>query len=114
GYDARLGPLLRSRGAVLDQAGLTAAERAANLAGSMWCPDDGLRRLARWRERVQVVVCDDVLTTGATAREAQRALEAVGVVVLAVATVAATARRVPPAAHRGSSGVPLSSRPRTD
>jgi predicted amidophosphoribosyltransferase len=89
--------LLRLRPGVADQAGLDAGGRAANLAGSMWVPGAGLRRAAGSRaagsRAVRVVVCDDVLTTGATAREAQRALAAVGVPVAAVATVAATRRR---------------------
>ncbi len=84
-------PLLRSRGGVRDQAGLSAVERAANLAGSLWCPTAALRRFAGQPGRV--IVCDDVLTTGATAREAQRALAASGLDVSAIATVAATARR---------------------
>ncbi|WP_432479370.1 ComF family protein [Nocardioides sp. GXQ0305] len=91
--DARVAPLLRSRGGVRDQAGLTAEERAANLTGSMWCPTGRLRRWAGHPARV--VVCDDVLTTGATAREAQRALAASGLVVDGIATVAATRRRWP-------------------
>ena len=79
----------------MDQAGLGAAQRAANLAGSMFCPDERLRRLASRRARTRIVLCDDVVTTGATLREAQRALEAVGLTVSAVAAVAATRRRIP-------------------
>jgi predicted amidophosphoribosyltransferase len=97
GYDAVAARMLRSRPGVLDQAGLGAAARAANLAGSMHCPTAALRRLAGRRPRATLVVCDDVLTTGATAREAQRALESVGLTVAAVAAVAATRRR-----HGGS------------
>jgi predicted amidophosphoribosyltransferase len=79
-----LGLLLPS-GRVQDQSGLGAEDRAANLAGSMVCrrrPPCG-----------PVVVVDDVLTTGSTVREAQRALEEAGVRVAGIATVAATRRR---------------------
>lgn len=100
GEEVVVARLLRTRRGLLDQAGLDAAGRAANLAGSMTCPSTGLRRLARRSRGATVVVCDDVLTTGATAREAQRALEAVGLEVAAVAAVAATRRRVPPGAGR--------------
>lgn len=93
GHDVVVRRLLRLRPGVVDQAGLDSAARAANLAGSMTCPGPELRRLARLRPRARLVVCDDVLTTGATAREAQRALEAVGLTVHAVAAVAATRRR---------------------
>jgi predicted amidophosphoribosyltransferase len=74
-------------GRVRDQAGLSAAERAANLAGSMACR----RRFSTDHDGLLVVV-DDVITTGATLREAQRALEDAGVRVDAVAAVAATRR----------------------
>lgn len=87
--------LLRLRPGVADQAGLSATDRHHNLAGSMAIRTRALARLRRRVRRARVVVCDDVLTTGATAREAQRALEAVGVPVFAVATVAATRRRRP-------------------
>jgi predicted amidophosphoribosyltransferase len=81
--------LLRSRGRVRDQAGLSAGERAANLRGAFACPRPG------HPGDPSVVVVDDVLTTGATAREAQRALEEAGHDVLGIATVAATRRRHP-------------------
>lgn len=93
-YDVGTARLLRVRPGLVDQAGLDAGARAANLSGSMAVSGDVLRRLARRRPRAHVVVCDDVLTTGATLREAQRALESVGLPVLAAATVAATARKV--------------------
>lgn len=94
-YDVSQAPLLVSSRRVVDQAGLSASERARNLAGSMSCPSPGVWRLARRRARARVVICDDVLTTGATAVEAQRALSAVGLSPIAVATVAATRRRIP-------------------
>lgn len=96
GRDIQVAPLLRLRPGVLDQAGLDAAGRAANLVGSLTVPTARLRRLARSTPRAHLVVCDDVLTTGATLREAQRALAAVGLTVHGHAVVAATVRRRPP------------------
>ncbi len=98
GVDASYALLLRTRRGLADQAGLDAASRAANLAGALRVHPPALRRLAAAAERgrsrpAHVVVCDDVLTTGATAAEAQRALRAVGLPPLAVAAVAATRRR---------------------
>ena len=96
---------LRTRTRVRDQAGLGAGDRRANLDGAF-----DSRRPAGPAAR-PVVVVDDVLTTGSTAREAQRALEAAGHTVLGIATVAATRRlssgstvparraREPPAYH---------------
>jgi predicted amidophosphoribosyltransferase len=87
--------LLAVTGPVLDQAGLDARQRAANLAGSMAVRPRARQVIAARGVPVSVVVCDDVLTTGATAREAQRALEEGGLRVRAVVTVAATRRRLP-------------------
>ena len=95
GHDVHAVRLLRQRVRVDDQAGLDAAARAANLAGLDGLPERG--PCGAWpgaRPEALVVVCDDVLTTGATAREAQRALEASGLTVLAVATAAATRKRI--------------------
>lgn len=88
-------PLLRQRGVVADQAGLDLEGRRRNREGSLAVRAEVRDRLARARRGrpVVVVVVDDVLTTGATVREAQRALEAGGVPVRGVAVLAATRRR---------------------
>jgi predicted amidophosphoribosyltransferase len=95
GADVVVSRLLRQRDLVADQAGLSADERAANLAGTMAVHSPRLRGVARSGVPVTAVVCDDVLTTDSTAREAQRALEEIGVRVAAICCVAATRRRVP-------------------
>lgn len=98
GRPARAVPLLRLRQGVLDQSGLDREGRAANLAGAMWCPSPGLVRQARRPGPWWVVVCDDVLTTGSTGREAQRALTEVGAPPVALCVVAASRLRAPPGA----------------
>ena len=85
--------VLRQHAPVEDQSGLNASQRAANLAGSMRVRPAAREALARTGAPVSVLVCDDVLTTGATAREAQRSLEESGLRVRAVVTVAATRKR---------------------
>jgi predicted amidophosphoribosyltransferase len=96
GYAATAYPLLRPHGRVADQVGLTAAERFANLDGTLRCDTRAVRTLRARHRAVRVVVCDDVLTTGATVREAQRALAAGGLPPAAIATIAATRRRPGP------------------
>lgn len=78
-------PGLRYRRTPADQRTLDRRERAANLAGTLRADP----RLAG----LPVVVVDDVVTTGATLREAARALQAAGAVVVGAATVASTPRR---------------------
>jgi predicted amidophosphoribosyltransferase len=95
GRPVRVSRLLRQRLPMGDQAGLDHAERAANLRESLAVAPGVHRAVARSGREAAVVVCDDVLTTGSTAREAQRALEEVGLVVAAVACVAATRKRHP-------------------
>lgn len=80
--------------AVADQSGLTTAGRAANLAGAL--------RARRDLRGLDVVVVDDVVTTGATLVEASRALAAAGARVRGAACVAGTLRR--PAHPSGAVG----------
>lgn len=90
GIRTEAGPVLRRVRAVADQAGLSARGRAANL-------DNAFEVHPRYRGRVagsRLVVVDDVLTTGATAAEAARAIDRCGGDVHAVAVIAATRRRI--------------------
>ena len=88
GLPARCWPVVRSVRRRADQTGLTSQGRAVNLAGSM--------RASRGRRSptgYDVVIVDDVVTTGATMAEAARALRICGIEVIGCAVVAATARR---------------------
>ncbi|SEF96190.1 Phosphoribosyl transferase domain-containing protein [Thermomonospora echinospora] len=87
GFPVACATVLRQGRPVADQAGLSAAARAANLAGALRVT------AARRVHGRRVVVVDDVITSGATLTEATRAIEAAGAQVMAVATVAATPRR---------------------
>jgi predicted amidophosphoribosyltransferase len=92
-HDGRVAGVARPLYAVrrpADQSGLTADARQANLTGVMRArplPGSG-------QGSGQVVVVDDVVTTGATVREAQRALEETGVTVTGIAAIAATQRHL--------------------
>jgi predicted amidophosphoribosyltransferase len=100
GVPAKVSRLLRTVRATADQAGLGMRERALNLSSSMACAGDCMLRAT---PGTRLVVVDDVITTGATVREAQRALEEQGLGVLGVAAVAATRRTFDKAAS-GASG----------
>jgi predicted amidophosphoribosyltransferase len=88
GRPARVVPLLRMARSARDQAGLSAAERAANLTGAV-----RVGRVPAGLSAYRIVLVDDVVTTGATLAECARSLRAAGLGVSAAAVVAATARR---------------------
>lgn len=95
-------PLLEPTRRVADQAGLNAADRRVNLAGSLRIRTGGGSRATRGSPLV--VIVDDVLTTGATVAEAARALRVGGVRPGGAAVIAA----VMP--HSPLPGLPLSTR----
>lgn len=94
GYPVVVERLLRSAAVAQDQTGLLAEERAANLAGTLCCASGQAARRRTRTPDARVIVADDVLTTGATAREAQRALEDCELLVVGIATIAATRKRL--------------------
>jgi predicted amidophosphoribosyltransferase len=70
---------------VADQRGLDLEQRKRNVAGSMRARHAGAQR--------DVILFDDVVTTGATLDEAARALKVAGFRVIGAAALAATPRR---------------------
>ena len=81
-------PLLRHARTVRDQAGLTASQRARNLAGALVARPGAAAALPA----AALILIDDVLTTGATLTEAARALRSVGLEVAGAAVLAAVLR----------------------
>ncbi|MEY9947825.1 ComF family protein [Kitasatospora sp. GAS1066B] len=99
GLPCRVAPVLRQRRQVADQAGLGAEQRQTNLHQALTVP----YLLQQALSGRQLILVDDLVTTGASLGEAARALRAVGAPPLAAATVAATARREPSPAHESAS-----------
>lgn len=103
-------PVLGVCGRPGDQSGLGAGQRASNVAGRFRVrPGSGGSAVGREGD-LPLLLVDDVITTGVTLREAQRALEAAGTAPFAAATIAATRRRFPPEAPRPGPGYPTNHR----
>lgn len=94
----------RLRAGALDQVGLGSRARGGNLAGAV-----RVRRRAPSLRGAACVLVDDVLTTGATLVECERALVAAGGTVVAGLVLAAT-----PAPNFIPSGGPAGEHPTTD
>ncbi|MGW1791615.1 ComF family protein [Streptomyces tubercidicus] len=85
GRGARVLAVLRQRRAVADQAGLSARQRLANVAGAL----EVRAAAGRLLTAQPAVLVDDLVTTGATLAEAARAVTAAGGRVAGAAVVAA-------------------------
>jgi predicted amidophosphoribosyltransferase len=79
--DVAVVPALRLRALARDSVGLGTSARERNIAGRVL--------MCGQPPRTEVVIVDDIVTTGATARESVRTLQAAGIQVAAVLAIAA-------------------------
>jgi predicted amidophosphoribosyltransferase len=101
GRSVRVVPALRCTAAVRDSAGLSAAERAENLAGAYTLHPPAAHRL-RADDAPVVVLVDDLVTTGATLQVAAQTLRGLRLgAQITAAVIGATQRRRPSCAIRG-------------
>lgn len=89
GFDTKPVGVLRQARPVVDQAGLSISRRRSNMSGALVVSGQRDRDLVAGRV---LVVVDDIVTTGATAADACRALDECGAIVAAVVAVAGTPR----------------------
>ncbi|MFH8409970.1 ComF family protein [Streptomyces sp. NPDC018019] len=85
GVPVRVLTVLRQRRTVVDQAGLSARQRLANVSGALTVVAGAGRLVAA----APVVLVDDLMTTGASLAEAARAVRAAGGRVVGAGVVAA-------------------------
>ncbi len=76
-------PALRMKALARDSVGLGTSARERNIAGRV------VLRGKRLRDENEVLLVDDIVTTGATATESVRVLRAAGIRVVAVLAIAA-------------------------
>ena len=100
-------PLLRPVRRLADQSELSELERRQNLAGAYAVRGRPSGRSRSLEFGGQVIIVDDLVTTGSSLTEAHRALTAAGMPVLGAAVIAATVRQRPggPAARERGAAV---------
>ena len=87
GFDFRISRVLKVRKLIRDQSGLSERERDLNLSGAFYAD-------LKIPITTQLVILDDVVTTGSTLREANRALKERNLTALGAATACASQRRL--------------------
>jgi predicted amidophosphoribosyltransferase len=85
--DGAVAPVLRTKAFTRDSVGLSAGQRQQNIAGRIVMKGDVGERM-RGRADGEVVLVDDISTTGATATESVRVLQSAGARVAAVVVIA--------------------------